>query len=270
MKSWVIRCLNMELISDISETLLVHVMSVTATCIYTHKACCQLSQHRSLREPWLEAVGQWCDVLAWTIRGRRLFIISHAPCRWSSITKFFNVPSYWIMLMARYHKQLSMNPMSLLRLSGCSRISVPPPLCGPCGLSFGQYSSVLADYRVLECSASVLCFTTSGLSLSETSDTKLHIHTTYPLRRLYCIQFLWKFSIILLAFIVSHRVICDVFERMQQFSPEFAAADCSGIPMFQRWSWLSRSQRWDTVLLSPCVLTVSLTHVLLTDQRTTP
>ena len=47
-----------------------------------------------------------------------------------------------------------------------------------------------------------------------------------------------------------------MFERSQQFSTEFAAAYCSGIPMFQRWSKLPRSKRWDTISL-----TMHLAHV---------
>jgi hypothetical protein len=120
-----------------------------------------------------------------------------------------------------------------------------------------QYSGVLAVYRVLYLSP-VLCH--HWLICLWNTGYWLHIHTADCLR-LYCIQLLWTFSIILFPLIVSCRVICDVFERMQQFSPEFAATDCSGIPMFQRWSRLSRPQRWDAVLLSRCVLTVSLTHV---------
>jgi hypothetical protein len=106
-------------------------------CICTlysyHRVCSHLSQQFPLREQWVKLDGQWGPLP--TATGRTVSVVrqsamtSHVAGHWSFVTVSFDNILRLRMLVASYHKWCTVNPVALLKLSGCGQISVVHVAC---------------------------------------------------------------------------------------------------------------------------------------------
>jgi hypothetical protein len=123
MKSpWVINHVSMKLVWV--SSLFVHQQYFICMLCSYHGVCCHLSQHLLPREQCVKSDGQWCLVPAAT-RGA-VNVMSHDNSCCLSVVFCYNLITLLClrMLVARYHKQCTVNRVSLSKLLECSQISV--------------------------------------------------------------------------------------------------------------------------------------------------